>query len=118
MVELIRLQRLIRECKKTVIGISDAYFFQNEDSDHGFHIWIFPRHPWMDRVAGRKIQSVRPIMDHAVKNVTKRTIEEIYRINSRMRAYLEHIPVEDYLGRDLLKDDETNEASRPIAHSR
>jgi diadenosine tetraphosphate (Ap4A) HIT family hydrolase len=101
-IELARLQKLIRECMKTLLGILDVYFFQNEDSDHGFHIWIFPRHPWMDKIAGRKIQSVRPIMEHAVKHVTEEVLDEIRTANNRMRKYLEHLPVEDYLQHDLL----------------
>jgi diadenosine tetraphosphate (Ap4A) HIT family hydrolase len=103
--ELLRLQRLIRHCMKTLLGISDVYFFQNEDSDHAFHIWIFPRHSWMDRIAGRKIQSVRPIMDYAVKHATKELLQEIHRTNERMREYLSFLPIEEYLRRDLLKDD-------------
>jgi diadenosine tetraphosphate (Ap4A) HIT family hydrolase len=101
-IELARLQKLIRESMKILFGILDAYFFQNEDSNHGFHIWIFPRHPWMDQIAGRKIQSVRPIMEHAVKHVTKELLEEIRTANNQMRKYLKRLPAEDYLRDDLL----------------
>lgn len=100
-IELARLQRLIRACLETIFGISEVYFFQNEDSEHGFHVWMFPRHPWMDQF-GRKIQSVRPIMEYAVKHADASTILDIRRENSRMRRYLKHLPVEDYLSRDLL----------------
>lgn len=101
-IELIRLQRLVRECMRTLLGILDVYFFQNEDSEHGFHIWIFPRYPWMESVAGKKIESVRPIIDHAVQHVNERVLEEIYRTNELVRKYLAHIPVDDYLRQDLL----------------
>lgn len=48
------------------LKIKDTYLFQNEDTEHGFHFWLFPRHDWMD-LFGRKIQSVREIMDYAKK---------------------------------------------------
>lgn len=113
-VELIRLQRLIRECMKTLLGIIDVYFFQNEDSNNGFHVWIFPRHPWMDDIAGRKIQSVRPIMDHAVKHVDEALLEKIRNTNSRMRDYLEHVPLDQYLRGDLLRAAENEELSNRL----
>jgi diadenosine tetraphosphate (Ap4A) HIT family hydrolase len=104
-IELARLQKLIRECMRTLLGILDVYFFQNEDSGHGFHVWIFPRHPWMDKIAGRKIQSVRPIMEHAIRHMSNEVFEEIRAANNRMRDYLEHLPVDDYLRQDLLSGD-------------
>ncbi len=49
---------------REVNGCDEVYLFQNEDSQHGFHLWLFPRYGWMDQY-GRKIQSVRPIMEYA-----------------------------------------------------
>jgi hypothetical protein len=106
LIQLVRLQYLVRESMKTVLGISDAYFFQNEDSDHGFHVWVFPRHAWMDKIAGRKIQSVRPIMDYATRHCSKRTLDEIRAANNSMREYFEYLPVDDYLRHDLLNEQE------------
>jgi len=53
---------------KEVLKIKDVYFFQNEDSEHGFHLWLFPRLDWMEKF-GRKIESVRPIMEYARDNM-------------------------------------------------
>lgn len=50
---------------REVLGIDHTYFFQNEDSSHGYHLWIFPRYDWMKEKFGIKIQSVRPIMNYA-----------------------------------------------------
>jgi diadenosine tetraphosphate (Ap4A) HIT family hydrolase len=65
--DFIFLLRKLRKGMKEVLNIDDVYFFQNEDTKHGFHFWVFPRLPWMENF-GRKIESVRPIMDYALKN--------------------------------------------------
>jgi diadenosine tetraphosphate (Ap4A) HIT family hydrolase len=51
--EFIELLVKIRKLMEIVLKIEDVYFFQNEDTEHGFHVWIFPRHSWMERF-GRK----------------------------------------------------------------
>ena len=80
--------------KKTRIGLSeilnidDVYIFQNEDTQHGFHLWIFPRHEWMKKF-GIKIESVRPIMVHAEKNL--QTDEMMKQVNDavlKMREFM------------------------------
>jgi len=88
--ELVDVQRLVRQGMKDVLGISDVYFFQNEDSAHGFHIWMFPRHDWMDKKRfGRKIESVRNIMDYAVKHMQNEEVfDQIERCNGQMRLFL------------------------------
>ena len=64
--ELITLLSRVRGAMDIVLGIKDVYVFQNEDTSHGFHVWLFPRHDWMEQI-GRKIESVRPIMQFAVE---------------------------------------------------
>lgn len=87
LIELVALQRSLRRGMNDVLGIKDVYFFQNEDSDHGFHIWIFPRHAWMERF-GRKIQSVRPIMEYAVASMsTEQVFAEVHDAVAKMRGY-------------------------------
>src|SRR5437660_1447012 len=87
-IELVNLQRLVRRGMKEVLGISDVYFFQNEDSAHGFHIWMFPRHEWMEKF-GRKIESVRLIMEHAVGTMANEFVfAQIERSNDEMKRYL------------------------------
>jgi len=76
-IEFIMLLREVRKRMKDVLGIEDVYFFQNEDTEHNFHVWIFPRHKWMERF-GRGISSVKPIMDYAKENMaTDKVIKEI-----------------------------------------
>lgn len=74
--EFLPLLIKVRNALKQVLNVDDVYFFQNEDSDHGFHLWIFPRLPWMEKF-GRKIQSVRPIIEYAKENMADESnIEE------------------------------------------
>ena len=54
----------LRQAMRHALGIEDVYVFQNEDTPHHFHLWLFPRYPWMEPF-GRRIESVRPIIDHA-----------------------------------------------------
>lgn len=87
--ELMDVQRLVRQGMQDVLKISDVYFFQNEDSAHGFHIWMFPRHDWMDKGFGRKIESVRNIMEYAVKHMQNEDVfDQIERCNGQMRLFL------------------------------
>ena len=67
-IEFINLIRKVRKGKRDVLKIEGVCFFQNEDTEHGFHLWIFPRYKWMEKF-GRKIQSVRPIMNYAKENM-------------------------------------------------
>jgi diadenosine tetraphosphate (Ap4A) HIT family hydrolase len=80
--------RRVREAMRTVLGIKDVYFFQNEDTSHGYHLWLFPRHGWMESF-GRKIESVRSIMNYAERNMaTPQQIEKVHQSAERMKAYL------------------------------
>lgn len=85
--ELARLIRDVRIAMKTVLGIEDVYLFQREDTEHGFHVWIFPRLFWMERF-GRKIESVRPIMDFARREMNTEEVRNDVRLAiQKMRAY-------------------------------
>ncbi len=67
-IEYILLIRRLRSGMKEIIKIHDVYFFQNEDTKHNFHLWVFPRYDWMEQF-GRKIESVRPIMNYAKQHM-------------------------------------------------
>lgn len=62
------LVRKLRKGMKEILNIEDVYFFQNEDTKHDYHLWIFPRHSWMEPF-GRGIKSVKPIMEHSIKEM-------------------------------------------------
>ncbi|MBY0538151.1 diadenosine tetraphosphate hydrolase [Patescibacteria group bacterium] len=77
----------VRKAMSEVLSINDVYLFQNEDTQHGFHLWMFPRHEWMEPF-GRKIQSVRPIMEHAQNlEVTDELLAEVIAACTKMREY-------------------------------
>src|SRR5687767_5656887 len=60
----------VRRALKEVLNIEHVYLFQAEDTRHElFHLWIFPRYPWMEKF-GPRIQSVRPIIEYAQVNMT------------------------------------------------
>lgn len=87
--EFMLLLKLLRKGMLHELKIKDVCLFQNEDTDHGFHVWVFPRHAWMEKF-GRKIQSVRPIMEYAKeKMMTPKTIEEIKENVLLMKNYFE-----------------------------
>lgn len=89
--EFMNVLRNIRKGMKEVLGIKDVYLFQNEDTEHNFHLWIFPRHDWMEKF-GRKIQSVRPIINYAKANmVTDDIVEEVKESTRKMREYMKNI---------------------------
>jgi len=88
-VEFMDLLRKVRKGMFEVLGIKDVYLFQDEDTSHNFHLWIFPRHSWMEEF-GRKIQSVRPIMNYAKENmITDVLIKEVKEHVKKIRKYME-----------------------------
>lgn len=66
--EYIFLVRKLRKGMKEVLNIEDVYFFQNEDTKHDYHLWIFPRYSWMEPF-GKGIKSVKPIMEHSINEM-------------------------------------------------
>lgn len=79
----------VRKAMRKVLGINTVYIFQNEDTDSHFHIWLFPRHKWMSKF-GRKIQSVRPIMEYARENLkTKKNLKKVVSQRLKLKAHLE-----------------------------
>lgn len=87
-VELARLIKKVREAMRDALGIQVVYLFQNEDTVHGFHIWMFPRYEWMAKF-GSKIQSVRPIMEYAIETMNTKPIRtEVHEAVEKMKRYL------------------------------
>jgi|SRR3989344_6050994 len=87
--EFMTMLRKMRKGMREVLGIKHVYFFQNEDTQHGFHFWLFPRLDWMEQF-GRKIESVRPIMDFALANRTdEKSREEVRAQAALMREFYE-----------------------------
>lgn len=87
--EFMDLIRKVRLGMLEILKIEDVYFFQNEDTQHNFHLWIFPRLPWMEKF-GRKIESVRPIMNYATENLFNDddTVKEVRKAVKVMKEYM------------------------------
>jgi len=87
-IEFISLVRKLRKGMRDILKIEEIYFFQNEDTKHRFHLWIFPRHEWM-RKFGRKIQSVRPIMNYAKENMLSDDVfNEVKEYVKKMKEFM------------------------------
>jgi diadenosine tetraphosphate (Ap4A) HIT family hydrolase len=86
--DFITLLRLVRQGMRDVLGIEMISVFQNEEASH-FHTWIFPRYEWMERF-GMKIQSIRPIMEHAKENmINESSLSAVRESAQKMREYFE-----------------------------
>ena len=86
--DFINLIRKVRLGMKDILGIEDVYLFQDEDSRHGFHLWMFPRHQWMEQF-GRKIESVRPIINYAKENMANEEVfQQVKESAAKMRDYM------------------------------
>jgi diadenosine tetraphosphate (Ap4A) HIT family hydrolase len=66
--EFTRILQETRRLQREVLGIESVYIHQEEDTSDHFHVWMLPRHEWMLQF-GRKVESMRPIMDYARKNL-------------------------------------------------
>ncbi|MCK4745281.1 diadenosine tetraphosphate hydrolase [Candidatus Parcubacteria bacterium] len=83
---LCRLRQGIRKMLK----ISVVYLIQEEDTSHHFHVWVFPRYSWMQKQFGRKIESVRPIMEYAKKNLkTKNNLKKVDSATQKLKIFFE-----------------------------
>jgi diadenosine tetraphosphate (Ap4A) HIT family hydrolase len=59
----------LRKALRKTLSVEHVYLIQEEDTKDHFHLWVFPRYDWMLKDFGRKIESVRPIMEYARANL-------------------------------------------------
>jgi diadenosine tetraphosphate (Ap4A) HIT family hydrolase len=67
-IEFTEFVHAVRTAMREALGIQTVYLVQEEDACH-FHLWLFPRHPWMKRFKPG-IAPLRRIMAYAKKNMT------------------------------------------------
>lgn len=78
----------LRKTMRQALHIQVVYLIQEEDTSHHFHVWMFPRYDWMTKKFGKKIQSVRPIMEYARKNLkTEENLEKVNGAIEKMKTY-------------------------------
>ena len=83
---LCRLRKAVRQ----TLNIQVVYLIQEEDTSHHFHVWMFPCYDWMAEKFGRKIQSVRPIMEYARENLkTKENLEKVNEVVEKLKLYFQ-----------------------------
>ena len=78
----------LRKAMRQILNIQVVYLIQKEDTSHHFHVWIFPRYDWMAEKFGRKIQSVRPIMEYARENLkTEENLKKVEEATEKLKNY-------------------------------
>lgn len=80
--DFIDFLRRVRKGMREALGIQVVYLIQEEDTSHHFHVWIFPRYDWMLEKFGKKIQSVRPIMEYARESL--KTPDNLKKVDEAM----------------------------------
>jgi diadenosine tetraphosphate (Ap4A) HIT family hydrolase len=86
--EFMKLVCTLRKGMRDILNIKNIYLFQNEDTEYNFHLWIFPRFEWMEKF-GRKIESIRPIINYAKENMVKD--EVLGEVRSRVKQMKEYM---------------------------
>lgn len=80
----------LRQTMRQACGVQVVYLIQEEDTSHHFHVWMFPRHNWLVEKFGRKIQSVRPIMEYARDNLkTSENLKKVDEAMEKMKKYFQ-----------------------------
>jgi diadenosine tetraphosphate (Ap4A) HIT family hydrolase len=90
--EFLPLVIKLRKALKEVQNIDYVYLFQAEDTRHElFHLWIFPRYAWMEEKFGKRIESVRPIIEYAKAHMSDdKNVQEIKNITRKLKKAVEN----------------------------
>ena len=88
LVDYINLIHKVRKAMRVELNIDTVFFFQNEDTKHNYHLWIFPRYEWM-KAFGGGINSVKPIMNYAIENmIDKSNIDDVHTCAAKLKKYI------------------------------
>lgn len=86
-IDFIDVLRKTRKLQRTVLDIETVYIHQEEDTSSHFHVWMLPRYDWMKEKFGRKVESMRPIMEFARQEMkTEENTAELYEYLRQLRA--------------------------------
>jgi len=76
---------------REILNIQEVYLFQREDTEHTFHLCLFPRYDWMEKF-GKKSESMRPIINYAKENMCNEDIfREVKKTVAKIRNYMEKL---------------------------
>ena len=92
--ERIRAFDLVNETIKILkaSNVCDRFnvIFEEKQGSH-FHIWIMPRHKWMEDVAGKITKNIGMIFNHAKQNLrTEENLKEISKISQVVKEGLKN----------------------------
>jgi len=80
----------VRSALRKILNIDVVYMYQREDTSHHYHLCILPRYDWMTEKFGRKIGSVRSIVNYARKNLKiKREIEKTENATKKLKQFFQ-----------------------------
>lgn len=85
--EFINILRKVRKAMKIVLKIKEVFIYQNEDTQHNFHVWIFPKHAWMKNFRFHGTPAVS-YLKQSLKQCSKKDIEKVKFSARKMRDYL------------------------------
>lgn len=78
----------VRKAMKKILKIKEVFIFQNEDTEHEFHVWIFPKHLWMKDFKMQATPAI-PFLKQSLKDFSsKKDIERVKLAAKEMRDYL------------------------------
>ncbi len=86
---LIKFVFRLRKAMRELLDIKCVYLVHEEDTQNShFHLWLFPRFKWMDDKFGTKVQSLKPIMDYARKNLkTEQNLHKVDDAIEKLRQF-------------------------------
>ncbi|MCX6742216.1 MAG: hypothetical protein NTX24_03530 [Candidatus Pacearchaeota archaeon] len=78
----------IRKAMKIILKIKEVFFYQNEDTRHNFHVWIFPKYLWMKDFKMQATPAI-PFLKHSLKYLSsKKDIKKVKTTAKKMHDYL------------------------------
>jgi diadenosine tetraphosphate (Ap4A) HIT family hydrolase len=82
----------LRSAMRIALDIEHVYLVQEEDTTTShFHVWLFPRYQWMEDKFGRKIESVKSIMEYSRENMkTAGNIEMVDVSTQKLKQFFSH----------------------------
>ena len=82
----------LRFTMRKALYIKHIYVIQEEDTTTShFHIWLFPRYQWMKDKFGKNIESIKPIIEYARKNLkTENNIAEVEIATQKLKHFFKH----------------------------
>jgi len=80
----------VRKGMRRALGVEVTYLIQEEDTSSHFHVWMFPRYDWMTEQFGKKIQSLRPIIEYAREHLkTPEDLKKVDEATQNMKEYFQ-----------------------------